>query len=170
MPPRGIWAVFAVRVHVKEIGKGKEAPVKLIVDTEASLSVIPKSTLRKIGVAPRWQRQFTLANGEKIERDVGIVIFRWNGYEGASEVIFGEKRDNPLLGALTLEALGLKVNPRKQKLEPIELLLLSAFSYQPSAFSIERVQRARFKVQRLRNATPTYPSLLKGEGKGGGVD
>ena len=104
-------AVFAVRVTVKGIERGQERTVKVIVDTGASLSVIPKSTLRKIGAAPRWQRQFILANGEKIERDVGIVIFCWNGYEGASEVIFGERGDKPFLGALTLEALGLKVNP-----------------------------------------------------------
>ncbi len=117
-------AVFAVRVAVKGVGRRQETTVKMIVDTGASLSVIPKSALRKIGIAPRWRRQVTLANGEKIERDVGIAIFRWNGYEGASEVIFGEKGDKPLFGALTLEALGLKVNPRKQKLEPVELLLL----------------------------------------------
>ena len=122
-------AVFAVRVHVKGVKRGKETTVRVIVDTGASLSVIPKGTLRKIGVAPRWERQFTLANGEKIERDVGIVIFRWNGYEGASEVIFGERKDKPLLGSLTLEALGLKVNPREQKLEPIEFLLLSLLTF-----------------------------------------
>jgi len=117
-------AIFAVRVAVKGVERRQEATVKMIVDTGASLSVIPKSTLQKIGIVPRWRRQFTLANGEKIERDVGIPIFRWNGYEGASEVIFREKGDKPLLDALALEALGLKVNPRKQKLEPIEFLLL----------------------------------------------
>jgi predicted aspartyl protease len=65
-------------------------------------------------------------NGERIERDVGVVVFRWNGSEGASEVVFGEKGDKPLLGALTLESLALKVNPRKGRLEPTELMLLRA--------------------------------------------
>ena len=117
-------AVFSVRIKVKSVQMTQQLPMEVVVDTGASLGIIPKEALDKIGVKPLWRRQFTLANGEKIERDVGIAIFNWNGYEGASEVIFGESEDKPLLGALTLESLGLKVNPREQKIEPGEMWLL----------------------------------------------
>jgi clan AA aspartic protease len=116
--------LFSVRVQVKAPGKTVEAAISALVDTGAAISVVPRTTLARLGIKPLWRRRFVLANGEKIERDVGIAAFRWNGSEGASEVVFGEAGDKPLLGAMTLEALSLKVNPRKCRLEPTELLLL----------------------------------------------
>ncbi|MEO0079986.1 MAG: aspartyl protease family protein [candidate division WOR-3 bacterium] len=116
--------LFSVRVKVKSLAGRTEASVNALVDTGASLSVIPGRVLEKLGVERRWRRKFVLANGEKVERDVGVVIFAWNGREGAAEVIFGEPGDKSLIGALTLETLGLKVNHRRGCLEPIELMLL----------------------------------------------
>jgi len=116
--------VFSVKIEVKSVQMTQQLSIEVVVDTGASLSIIPQETLDKIGVKHLWQRQFTLTNGEKIERDIGIAIFNWNGHEGASEVIFGKSEDKPLLGALTLESLGLKVNSREQKIEPGEMWLL----------------------------------------------
>ncbi|HEV2491606.1 MAG TPA: hypothetical protein VG204_00885 [Terriglobia bacterium] len=39
-----------------------------------------------------------------MKRSIGQVLFRLNGDEGASPVIFGEKGDSVLLGAVSLEA------------------------------------------------------------------
>jgi clan AA aspartic protease len=116
--------IFSVQIKVSGLTKKKRVTLKTVVDTGAFLSIVPESLLKQVGVKPMWSRQFTLANGSKIERLVGTAIFQVNGQEGSSEVIFGHVDDKPILGALTLEALGLKVNPRKQKLEPIDLLLL----------------------------------------------
>ena len=116
--------LFNVRVKVKPLVGRAEASVNALVDTGATLSVIPGRILERLGVERRWHRKFTLANGERVERDVGVVIFACNGREGAAETIFGEPGDKPLLGALTLETLALKVNPRKGRLEPVELMLL----------------------------------------------
>ncbi len=41
-------------------------------------------------------------------------------------MIFGELGDAALLGALTLEALGLTLDPLKRELRPTESLLLAA--------------------------------------------
>lgn len=115
---------FSIVVGVKALGSPKRREVKVVVDTGAHLSVIPTRVLESLELKPQWRRQFVLANGEKIERDVGIAVFQCNGLEGASEVIFGEGTDKPLLGALTLESLGLKVNPRKRRVEQQDFLLL----------------------------------------------
>lgn len=117
-------AIFSLPIKVKALNRNRTITLKLIVDTGAFLTVIPKDKLQRLGIKPLWRRRFSLANGEKIERDVGVAIFRWNEQEGSSEVIFGEPGDKSLLGALTLESLGLKVNPRKGTVEPIDFLLL----------------------------------------------
>ena len=42
---------------------------------------------------------------------------------GVADVIFGEKGDHELLGAFTLEALGLVLDPLKRELKPLPMLL-----------------------------------------------
>jgi hypothetical protein len=44
-------------------------------------------------------------------------------YVGVADVIFGEEGDATLLGALTLEALGLAIDPIRRELTPVTLLL-----------------------------------------------
>jgi hypothetical protein len=44
-------------------------------------------------------------------------------YVGDADVIFGEEGDARLLGALSLEALGLALDPIKRDLEPMQLIL-----------------------------------------------
>ena len=46
-----------------------------------------------------------------------------NGHSGPAPVIFGEKGDEPLLGATTLESLGLVLDPFKRRLLPMRMLL-----------------------------------------------
>lgn len=116
--------IFSIKIKIGSLEGRQRSTLDMIVDTGAYLSVVPQDTLKPLGVEPRWKRRFTLANGQKIIREVGVALFQFNGNEGASEVVFGLKTDKPLLGALTLEALSLKVNPKKKKLEPDELLLL----------------------------------------------
>jgi hypothetical protein len=42
---------------------------------------------------------------------------------GGADVIFGEEGDSTLLGALTLEALGLALDPLRRELKPLPMLL-----------------------------------------------
>ncbi|MBZ5563750.1 MAG: aspartyl protease [Acidobacteriia bacterium] len=86
-------------------------------------SVIPAVALRRLGVKPHSQRTFTLADGSEIKRRIGDVVLRLNGEQGASPVIFGEKGDSTLLGAVSLEALGLVLDPLKRELKPLPMVL-----------------------------------------------
>jgi predicted aspartyl protease len=79
--------------------------------------------LRKLGVKPLDTKTFILANGEKIVRKKGVALFRYNGRVGGSDVIFGEKGDALLLGALTLESLGLSLDPLKRELRDLPMML-----------------------------------------------
>jgi predicted aspartyl protease len=82
--------------------------------------------LRKLGIRPHSKRTFTLADGSKITRRIGDVQFRFDGRQGASPVIFGQRNDSVLLGSGSLEALGLMIDPLKRQLRPLPMVLAPA--------------------------------------------
>lgn len=102
----------------------RKATVSCVVDTGALYSLIPKETLASIGLSPRRKQTFTLADGSRVTREVGDAFHRIGDREAAAPVIFGDASDKPLLGVVTLEALGLGVDPAGRNLKPVELLLL----------------------------------------------
>jgi len=101
----------------------KQAMVDFLVDSGAIYSVVPKTTLRRLGIRPRSKKEFTLANGERIERALGDAVFSYMGERGAAPVIFGEKGDSALLGAVTLESLGFILDPLRRELKPLPMVL-----------------------------------------------
>ena len=103
----------------------KRKEVSLLVDTGAMYSVVPAKTLRELGIEPIGKRKFTLANGEKIEREIGGALYRIGEYEGYASIIFGLESDKELLGVTALEEMGLQVDPITKELKPVELLLLN---------------------------------------------
>lgn len=98
--------------------------VEVPVDTGAVYTVVKSGILRELGIEPLERREFTLANGERIERDVGGALFTVRGRRGYAPVVFGVGDDRPLLGATALEAVGLQVDPISKQLKTTELLLL----------------------------------------------
>lgn len=101
----------------------RTARLTLLVDSGAVYSVVPAATLRRLGIRPHTSRTFTLADGTEITRRVGDAIFLIDGERGASPVIFGEKGDSTLLGTVSLEALGLMLDPIKRLLRPLPMVL-----------------------------------------------
>lgn len=95
-----------------------------LVDSGAVYSVVPGDKLRKLGMKPHRKQNFVLADGTKISREIGDAIFEIEGLRGAAPIIFGKKGDSLLLGAFTLEALGLILDPFKRKLRPMKLLMI----------------------------------------------
>jgi clan AA aspartic protease len=98
-------------------------PVEFLVDSGAIYSVVPASILDELGIKPLAKEEFILANGEKIARNKGIALFKYAGKIGGADVIFGEVDDSTLLGAFTLEALGLMLDPLKRELKPLPMIL-----------------------------------------------
>ncbi len=103
----------------------RSARLKFLVDSGALYSVVPTPVLRRLGIKPGKTKSFILADGTEIKRSIGQALFRMNGDEGASPVIFGEKGDSILLGSVSLEALGLMLDPLKRELRPLPMILAS---------------------------------------------
>lgn len=104
-------------------GAKKKAEVGFLVDSGAVYSLVPSAVLRKLGIKPHRTVEFSLADGTTIARRVGDAYFEHAGVGGAAPVIFGQKGDEPLLGATTLESLGLLLDPFKRRLLPMKMLL-----------------------------------------------
>jgi predicted aspartyl protease len=101
--------------------------LEFLVDSGAVYSVVPASTLRKLGIKPLATQEFRLADGTAIHRRKGIALFQYQDKIGGADVIFGEKGDSNLLGAFTLEALGLALDPLRRELKPLPMILAVKF-------------------------------------------
>ncbi len=98
--------------------------LSFLVDSGVFYSVVPTTVLRSLRVKPHSKRTFILADGSEITRKIGEVLFRLDGRQGAAPVIFGEKGDSTLLGTVSLEALGVMLDPIKRELRPLPMLLV----------------------------------------------
>ena len=110
-------------IQISGMNGGPSREIEATVDTGAACTTLPARLLRELGVERTGQRRFLLADGRRVDRDVGRA---WITTDGASEVTvvaFGEDDAPPLLGAYTLEGLGLAVDPTSQRLVPTHLIL-----------------------------------------------
>jgi clan AA aspartic protease len=92
--------------------------VSMLVDTGATYSLISPDLADQLGVS-RFPRKetVTLANGHKIEADIGLVRVQVGDRAVATPAIIADC-DEPLLGVEALEALGLSVDPTTGELKP----------------------------------------------------
>jgi predicted aspartyl protease len=106
-------------------GRARAETVRFIVDSGAVYSVLPEAVWTRLRLRRRRDAQFSLADGTLIERGVSHCTFEISGVSDTSPVVLGGPRDAPLLGMVTLETLGLMLNPLTRELLPMKLLLAS---------------------------------------------
>ena len=115
----------SVKVGVANPAKPtKVVNVELLVDTGAMYSIIPRKLLEQLDIHSEGTRSFTRANGDRIRRDVGGAVYKFDDVVGYASVIFGEKGDQSILGVTALEDMGLQVDPVSKKLKSAELYLI----------------------------------------------
>jgi clan AA aspartic protease len=110
------------RISLRLIGPEADAEIEMLVDTGSTLTKIPSSVARKIGIAPRYKAEVELADGRVVERDESEVVAELNDMRKTIPLLMGPDGEEPLLGLTTLEIFGLKVNPVTQKLEPAKFI------------------------------------------------
>ena len=107
---------------------GKRASVRLLVDSGATYSLLPEQVWRAIELEPQREMGFTLADGTVVERRVSECRLSLVQGEGHTPVVLGEPGDEGLLGVVTLEILGLVLNPFNRSLQPMRAMLMSHFT------------------------------------------
>ncbi len=115
---------FRVSIEVGDpLGQRYEA-VEALVDTGATYATLPAPLLHGLGVVPHARDTFVLADGRRVERDIGRTWIRVDGRTELTLVVFGEPGTQPLLGAYALEGLRLAADPVGRRLVPVPGLLL----------------------------------------------
>ena len=102
---------------------GVQKTVRFLVDSGATYSLLPDGDWQAIGLAPKRAMSFTLADGTSIERQISECHLALPQGEAHTPVILGEPGDEALLGVVTLEILGLMLNPFQRTLQPMRMLL-----------------------------------------------
>ncbi len=113
-------AILKVREHRKS---EKFAEVEFLVDSGAVYSLVPGKILDELEIEPYREVSFSLADGTSIKRRVCSGYFEFEGEGGPAPIVYGEEGDSPLLGATTLESLGLVLNPFSRTLHPMRMLM-----------------------------------------------
>ena len=94
-----------------------------LVDTGAIDSLVPRSHLEAIGLAPRAQRVYETADGRAVTMDVTTGEIEFMG-EFTAGLIFGDADAEPLLGVTALESAGIEVDPQNQRLKKLPAVRL----------------------------------------------
>ena len=116
----GDLGTFRVDIDVSESRRARAERVEALVDTGATYTMLPDSLLRGLGVSPITRLGFTLADGRRVERDVGEAYLRIGDLAFHSPVVFGYDGADALLGAVTLQIFGLGADPLHERLAPLE--------------------------------------------------
>ncbi len=113
-------AILRVREHRKS---EKFADVEFLIDSGAVYSVVPGKILDELDIEPYREMSFSLADGTSVKRKVSSAYFEFEGEGGPAPVVYGEEGDTALLGATTLESIGLVLNPFSRTLHPMRMLI-----------------------------------------------
>ena len=89
-----------------------------LVDTGSEYTWIPRDVLEDLRVTVQRKQTFIVADGRRIDRDIGYALVRAGGSEAPDMVVFAEPGDMVLLGAHSLEGMNLKIDPVRKELIP----------------------------------------------------
>ena len=117
---------FQVEMGIGDPERQHYEYVEALVDSGSTYNILPASLLRRLGIEVQGSGTFRLADGRRIEREMGATRVRLNGEEFTAPVIFGEEGVQPLLGAVTLEIFRLAIDPVDMRLIPVDGLMMAA--------------------------------------------
>jgi len=120
--------VFRTTIEVQNLdmlGSRKALP-ETMVDTGSEYTWIPRQVLEELSIRAQRKQAFELADGRRIERDIGYALVRAGGTEAPDLVVFAEAGDMTLLGAHSLEGLNLKIDPIRKELVPAGPVITAA--------------------------------------------
>ena len=124
---------FEIQVRVRNPLGGDYEKATMTVDTGASYSKLPASLLEKLGIEREPQTYPVVLADDRVEEyAIGQASFEIAGRARTSPVLFGEE-GIALLGATSLQALGLIPDTQSHQLVDAKLLMVGMRSADNSA-------------------------------------
>ena len=80
-------------------------------------SLVPREYLESIGLKPKAQRIYELADGSQLKMDITTADIEFMGDLVGGTIIFGKMGAEPILGVTALESVGIEVDPQNQRLK-----------------------------------------------------
>ena len=100
-----------------------EAPSKaeeldVMVDTGAAFTWVSRARLERLGIKANRRMPFRTIEGRVLERDLAIAYVSTNGYSVPDLVVMAEPGEMEVMGAHSIEGLGLAADPVQKKFIP----------------------------------------------------
>lgn len=112
-----------VRLANPDRGLREKLSDKALVDTGATFTTIPAATARRLRLKSIGKRRVSTAAKSQV-LDQSYAYVEMNGRNTVTPLLISKTLDKILIGVITLEALGLSVDPTKGRLRESETLLL----------------------------------------------
>lgn len=146
----GAMSQFNVTVTFFPQREGTPQRLEAMVDTGAAYSVVPRPFVESLGYRPIRPQRVVLADGRVEEWTVGQIDIECEGRRVTTPILIGPPTSPVLLGAITLEALGLGVDPINRRLVPVDIRIYLACAATASA----RRRALQARIPR-KTASPT---------------
>jgi len=118
---------FSVKLRVWNPAKpGEVEELDAFVDTGAAFSWISRARLDRLGVAASRKMSFRTIEGRLLEREMATVYVATGTYSVPDVVVMAEAGEMEVMGAHTIEGLGLAADPVQKRLVPTVMLALAA--------------------------------------------
>jgi clan AA aspartic protease len=114
---------FRIELTLLARNGGPSRTVEALVDTGAAYSVVPAVVLESLGCRPVRSQRVVLADGRVEEWSVTQIDVECEGRSTTTPILMGPASGPVLLGATTLEELGLGIDPLNRRLIPVDLYL-----------------------------------------------
>ncbi len=116
---------FTIKLRVWNPSDEKKAEeLDAFVDTGAAYSWISRERLQRLGVSAKRKMPFRTIDGRVLERDLAVVYVATDGYSVPDVVVMAEAGEMEVIGAHSIEGLGLAADPVQKKLVPTIMLAL----------------------------------------------
>jgi predicted aspartyl protease len=110
-------ATFSVEAIVANLHEAtRRQVVQLLVDTGATYTTLPREVVDAIGARCVGTRRVVLASGSQDEWPVAAILLAIGRQEAPTLCFVGPEGGPALLGAVSLEELGLGVDPVERRL------------------------------------------------------
>ena len=150
---------FRVRVRLFPRDGTEPPSLDALVDTGAGYTVVPRAVFETLGCEPHLVQRVRLADGRVEEWPLAQVELECEGRRAVTPVLVGPHDAQVLLGATTLEELGLGIDPLNRRLVPVDLYLAGG-----DPGTLDRVFQFIMRRFKETGAGPHYTELAAAHG------